>query len=249
MLLEDKIAVVTGASSGIGKAISLAMASHGAYVILLARRQDLLDQIICNIKANNGDGYSIYYDATFFDSSETVFTTIRDRYGFFDILVNCAGVAKQIPLRSCTPGVVNTIMTTNFLGAVELTRRLSPLVNRNGSIQFISSVTASLGAAGRSVYGASKAAIEAFSRSIAIEFSKKNIRVNCIAPGFVMTDLLESTFDQLSEKVQESIKDGHPLGIGKPEDIANASVFLASSLAEWITGTTLVVDGGYSIGK
>jgi 3-oxoacyl-[acyl-carrier protein] reductase len=243
-LLESKVAIVTGGSRGIGKAICQSFAENGCDVAFtynnskesaenLAKE---LNKIGVKVKAYKSDASS------FDDSSKLVDDVISD-FGKIDVLVNNAGIKKDNLLMRMDKEDFDSVVNTNLSSVFNLTKSSirTFLKQRSGSIINISSVVGVKGNAGQSNYSASKAGIIGFSKSVALELGSRNIRSNVIAPGFIETDMTDS----LSEDVINSWKESIPLKRGgNPSDVGNACVFLASDLSSYITGQVLHVDGG-----
>ena len=172
-----------------------------------------------------------------------------DRIGKISGFVHSAGIEMTLPLRSMQPSYYEDMFATNVISGFELARIISrkKYLGESGvSFIFISSVMGILGQAGKVGYCSSKGALISGAKAMALELAKKNIRVNCILPGVVETEMSNKMLENLPEESKKSILGMHPLGLGKPEDIANACAFLLSDASRWITGTNLIVDGGYS---
>jgi NAD(P)-dependent dehydrogenase (short-subunit alcohol dehydrogenase family) len=163
-------------------------------------------------------------------------------------LVHCAGVQATSPVKFVTGDAAEALLRTNLLSSIMLMRAFSQRGCRTAesSVVLISSVIGLTGSPATSVYGASKAALIGFAKSLAVELAPERVRVNCIAPGFVQTEMLEEVREFFSPEQFEALGRAHPLGIGCPRDVANAAAFLLAGTGRWITGTTLVVDGGYT---
>lgn len=246
-LLKDKVALVTGASRGIGKAIAIALASNGATVIVnyngsKERAEEVVSQIIANGKKAEAIGCNI----SDFTACEEMVKNILDAYGKVDILVNNAGITKDNIIMRMSEADYDNVLNTNLKGTFNTIRHLSRsfLKNKSGKIINISSVSGVLGNAGQANYSASKAGVIGLTKSVARELASRGICVNAVAPGFVETEMTKA----MPENVLEGAKAAIPLGrIGQVEDIANTVVFLASSYADYITGQVICVDGGMAI--
>ena len=243
-LLESKVAIVTGGSRGIGKAICQSFAENGCDVAFTYNNskesaENLateLNKLGVKVKAYKSDASS------FDDASKLVDDVIND-FGNIDVLVNNAGIKKDNLLMRMDKEDFDSVINTNLSSVFNLTKSSirTFLKQRSGSIINISSVVGVKGNAGQSNYSASKAGIIGFSKSVALELGSRNIRSNVIAPGFIETDMTDS----LSEDVINSWKESIPLKRGgNPSDVGNACVFLASDLSSYITGQVLHVDGG-----
>jgi len=246
-VLQDKVAIVTGASRGIGQAIAVAMAAAGAKVVLSATSIENLKETESMIQAlGTGECTLTQANVTIGDEVGLVVKKALDTYTKVDILVNNAGATKDNLLALMPEADWDFVLSTNLKSVFLFTKACSrPIVKqRSGVIINISSVVGLTGNAGQANYAASKAAIVGFTKSAAKELAKRNIRANVIAPGFIKTRMTEQLSAQVQEKVQEQVALGR---FGEPQDIANAAVFLASDAASYITGQTLVVDGGLVI--
>lgn len=239
--LDGRRILVTGGSSGLGRAIAQACAARGATVVVNGRDGTRLAETLASL----GDGAhaSIAADLVEPAGRESVVAAC----GTVDGVVHSAGISRLSPIRLATPQHVSDVWKINYEAPTLLTQRLlaKNQVAQNGSILFLSSIAAFIGVAGVGVYSGTKAALIATMRCLAMEVVKRGIRVNCLAPALVETPLLAAT-----EAVVASLEEqraAYPLGFGKPEDVASASVFFLSDASRWITGTTLVMDGGLTI--
>ena len=239
--LEGKRILVTGASSGLGRAIATTCAGRGAILILSGRNDARLSETLATL---GGGGHLTV-------AGDLVDPAGRERLvagcGTVDGVVHSAGISRLSPIRMATPQHLADVWKINYEAPVLLTQKLlaKNQVKASGSILFLSSIAAFIGVAGVGVYSGTKAALIATMRCLAMEVVKRGIRVNCLAPALVETPLLAAT-----ETVVASMDDqraAYPLGFGKPEDVANAAVFYLSTASRWITGTTLVMDGGLTI--
>lgn len=245
--LSNKNIILTGASSGIGKQCAITFSQLGANIILIARNKERLKDTFN--KLEKGNHLIISQDITEYAKLEEVVNTAVGKVGKVSGFVYSAGIEMTLPLRSMQPSYYKDMFATNVISGFELARIISKkkYLNENGaSFIFISSVMGILGQAGKVGYCSSKGALISGSKAIALELAKKNIRVNCVLPGVVETEMSNKMLKNLPEESKKSILDMHPLGLGKPEDIASACAFLLSDAARWITGTNLIVDGGYS---
>lgn len=246
--LKNKRIVVTGASSGIGRACAVECNRAGANVLIIARNAEALE----NTKALMpfpGNCMVLPLDLTNFEHvSETIKTTIAS-FGAIHGVIHAAGISTTLPFRSITPAKMNEFFQVNVISALHLTQQLLKPAHVNGSgasIVFLSSVMSEVGESAKVLYSMTKGALLAAARSLALEMAPKNIRVNCVAPGLVDTPMTQKAYYSQSEEMKEKIVRLHPLGLGKPEDVANACIYLLSDASRWITGTQLMVDGGYT---
>ena len=243
-LLESKVAIVTGGSRGIGKAICQTFAENGCDVAFTYNNSKESAENLAKELKNIGINAKAYKsDASSFDDATQLVEDVINDFGRIDILVNNAGIKKDNLLMRMNKEDFDSVVNTNLSSVFNLTKASirTFLKQRSGSIINISSVVGVKGNAGQSNYSASKAGIIGFSKSVALELGSRNIRSNVIAPGFIETDMTDS----LSEDVINSWKESIPLKRGgKPSDVGNACVFLASDMSSYITGQVLHIDGG-----
>jgi 3-oxoacyl-[acyl-carrier protein] reductase len=242
-MLQDQIALVTGASRGIGAAIALELGKQGATVIGTATSANGAAQITQTLQAAGVKGAGMALDVNDAGQVEAVLKNIADNYGSIAILVNNAGITKDMLLMRMTEDDWDAVMSTNLKSVFRLSQAvLRPMMKaRYGRIISISSVVGHMGNAGQANYAAAKAGMAGFSKSLAREVGSRNITVNCVAPGFIDTDMTKS----LPEEHRAKLLDHIPLGkLGSAQDVAAAVRFLASPDAGYITGETLHVNGG-----
>lgn len=246
--LSGKAILVSGASSGIGKACALAISKAGGRVILVARDETRLKEVYGLLEGSNH--CMICQDLTNYDALEDMITCVAVRHPISGF-VHAAGIELTLPLRNMRPADYEKQFAINVTACFELARLVSKKKNRDtdsGSFVFISSTMGLVGQSGLTGYCSSKGALISGARAMAAELASQQIRVNCICPGHVEGTLMSNhLFTNLSVEAKASIVRAHPLGLGKPEDVANACVFLLSDAARWITGITLPVDGGYTM--
>jgi len=242
--LKDRIAVVTGGSRGIGRAIAMTLAASGATVVVnYQRNAAAADETVAAITAADGAAISIQADVSVSADVERLFKTVLDQYGTVDILVNNAGITRDTLLLRMKEDDFDTVIDTNLRGVYLCTKAaLRPMTRaRSGRIINITSVVGLIGNAGQSNYAAAKAGIIGFTRAVAREMASRGITVNAVSPGYIETELTAG----LGEQVRAAILEAIPLGrLGTPQDVANLVCFLASDAAAYITGQTLTVDGG-----
>jgi len=245
--LNNKNIIVTGASSGIGKQCAITFSQLGANIILIARNEERLKDTYN--KLEKGNHLIISQDIIDYDKLEEVVKYSVEKIGKISGFVHAAGIEMTLPLRSMNPSYYENMFAINVISGLELARIISKkkYLDKNGaSFVFISSVMGILGQFGKIGYCSSKGALISGVKAMALELALKKIRVNCILPGVVETEMTNKMFDTLSEESKKSIINMHPLGLGKPNDIAYACAYLLSDTARWITGSNLVIDGGYS---
>jgi NAD(P)-dependent dehydrogenase (short-subunit alcohol dehydrogenase family) len=245
--LINKRIVVTGASSGIGASVAELCASLGAKVLLLGRDEIRLTQTCSRL---SGEGHVVLaIDLTTYDLLEENLSTLLHSFGPIDGMVHSAGIEMTRPLKMLKPKNLQEVFEINVTAGLNLARILTKSGNwssAGGSIIYISSIVGEVGQPGKIGYSASKGALMAAAKSMALEFANKRIRVNCILPAMVRTPMSENLLASLSNEARESIEKMHPLGIGSVEDISSACCYLLSDVSKWITGTSLIIDGGYS---
>ena len=244
MSLNGRKALITGASSGIGLGCAVALAEAGAHVCLSARNSKNLNKVVEAIQAKGLNAEAITLDVSDVKASQEVILT----NGPFDVLVNSAGSAHHTPSKDTNEEDFDEVMNVNLRGAYFLTQAVAKSLIQNkkpGSLINISSQMGHVGGIDRAVYSASKHAVEGFTKAMAIEWGPYNIRVNTICPTFIRTPLTQSTFNnpKLRGWIEEKIKLGR---VGEVEDIMGAVVFLASDASAMVTGSALMVDGGWT---
>ncbi len=247
MNLKGRVALVTGGSRGIGKAIALKLAKHGADIAINYSRSDQkAKDVINNIEEIGVKGATFKADVSKLDETKQLIEKVENTLGKIDILVNNAGITRDNLLMRMSEDDWDKVINVNLKGTFNVTKSIirKMIKQKQGSIINIASVVGINGNAGQCNYSSSKAGVIGFTKSIAKEVGKKNIRVNAIAPGFIKTDMT----DKLSEKVKKEYIKTIPLKrMGTPDDIANIVAFLASDLSTYITGQVIVADGGMSM--
>lgn len=241
--MENKIALITGASRGIGEAIAVKLGQTGAIVIGTATTENGVNAINHYLQRANIQGMGIVLNVNDAEQINGALQIIREKFGDVEILVNNAGITRDNLLVRMKDEEWDEILDTNLKSVFRLSRIVlrAMMKARYGRIINISSVVGAIGNVGQTNYAAAKAGMFGFSKSLAREVGSRNITVNCVAPGFIDTDMTRS----LTNEQQQSLIQHVPLGrLGRPEDIASAVAFLASSAASYITGATLHVNGG-----
>ncbi|WHH58342.1 SDR family oxidoreductase [Petroclostridium sp. X23] len=250
MDLSNKTIIVTGASSGIGRASCILFSCLGARVIMIARSEDKLKR---TQEMLEGEGHIIYpLDLSDINTIQTSICNIARQYGPLYGLVHCAGVQITRSFRNTSIADYLNMFNIHCLSFIEMAKGFSKKGNyeKDGaSIIAISSVMSMINKPGLSAYSASKSALNSAIKTLALELADRKIRVNSISPAWVKTELFENYSKFLSEKQIQDIISEHPLDMGEPEDVANAAAFLLSKAGKWTTGSNLIIDGGYSIKK
>ncbi len=245
--MDKKIALITGGSRGIGKAIAIALGKKGYHVIVNYRsREEEAVQTLKEITEQGGSGRIYQSDICSYDEAETMIQGILEEYGRIDVLVNNAGITKDQLMLRMSEEDFSRVVDVNLKGTFNCVKHVtrSMFKKRTGCIINISSVIGLVGNAGQVNYAASKAGIIGMTKSLAREYAPRGIRVNAVAPGFINTDMT----DVLSEDIKKDILGKIPLHtLGEPEDVANTVCFLVSDEAQYITGQVIAVDGGMTM--
>lgn len=246
-LLKNKVVLITGASSGIGKQTAIFFSQQGAKVIVTGRNQERLTETFNGLQGD--EHFSLCANLDSPDDIEQLIKSAVKEMGPLDGVVHCAGVQKTLPVKVLKEIHFDEIFNANVKSAQFIAKSISRKgrFNPEGlSLVFLSSVAAVCGEPAISTYAASKAALQGLSKSLALELARLKVRVNCIAPGHVQTEMAKEFSQQLTSEQYTAIAEKHPLGLGAPEDVAYAAAFLTSDMSRWVTGTILYVDGGYS---
>lgn len=246
-MLEGKVALVTGASRGIGRQIALTLADYGATVIVNYNgSKEKADQVVTEIQAKGGSAEAVQCSVADFEACGSMITEMLGKYGHIDILVNNAGITKDNLVMKMTEADFDAVIDTNLKGTFNTIKHMYRpfLKQKAGRIINLSSVSGVLGNAGQANYAASKAGVIGLTKSMARELASRNITVNAVAPGFIDTDMTQAMTDAAKEATLAQI----PLKrVGTPKDIAETVAFLASDKAAYITGQVISVDGGMAI--
>lgn len=244
MLLENKGAVVTGGSRGIGRAVAEALAAEGATVaVIYAGNIKAAEDTVSTIEEAGGKAFAVQCDVADEDAVTDMVKMVHEKLGTIDVFVNNAGITRDGLLMRMKREDWDAVLSTNLTGVYNCTKAVTKIMmkQRNGSIINMTSVVGETGNAGQANYAAAKAGVIGFTKSVAKELASRNIRVNAVAPGCIDTDMTAVLSDAVKEEMIKSI----PLGrTAAPEEVAQAVVFLASQKAGYITGQTLNVDGG-----
>ncbi len=247
MNLIDKHILITGASSGIGKAIAFKCAELGANVRLIARNKDALEQIVNDIGHDRASYHLL--DMRDPEAYETVVNQIVSEHGKLNGFIHAAGMQITLPIQNMSISQYQDLFLVNTFSAFDISRILSLKKNRDPrgfSIVFIASIMSEVANPALVAYCASKAALVGGARSMALELAPKGIRVNCVSPGYIEdTPMMTNLIDSISENELDNLKQGYPLGLGRSTDVSNLCAFLLSDKSRWITGQNLIADGGF----
>lgn len=245
--LAGRHILVTGASSGIGRATALRISELGAKVTLVARNRERLDQVLAQLKTT---GAAYVYDLSDVDGIEKFVGQVTKEQGKLDGMMYCAGDCFRAPIGVCKPSLVKKSMQVNYFGFLETLRCAAKIKNCNEGASFVTMTSASSlkGERGLVTLCASKAAMNSVVRCAALELAPRKIRVNAIASAYVTGSIMVAeTIDIFgAEQVEKNIADFQPLGVGHPEDVADAAAFLLGDASRYMTGSIMMVDGGYS---
>ena len=245
--LKDKRILITGASSGIGRQTAIHCSMMGANVVLVGRNIERLNETSNHL--TKGEHKILAIDVTDFDAVETQLKELVSHFGKLHGLVNAAGISTTLPVKMLKVDKMKSFFETNVISAINLARIFTSkqiVADEGGSIILFASVMGMVGDAGKTIYSATKGALISATKSMAIELASKKVRVNSISPGVVVTPMTDNAVYSQDDEARQHVVALHPLGLGQPADIANACVFLLSDASRWITGTNLVVDGGYT---
>lgn len=245
--MTGRTVLVTGASSGLGRGTCILLSQLGAKVILVARSEDGLNQTLSQME---GTGHRVApFNVTQVELIPGWMKSLASAAGPLAGLVHSAGIHSITPLRFLSMEKLDEMMRINFSAAIALTKglRQKGVKAERASVVYLASVMALAGQSGVSAYCASKGALVAAARALALELAGEGVRVNCVAPGHVRTELSLKSNEVLSDEQVHAIESMHPLGIGSVADVASAVAYLLAETGRWITGQTLVVDGGYTI--
>ncbi|MGE0078224.1 MAG: SDR family NAD(P)-dependent oxidoreductase [Bacteroidales bacterium] len=246
--LEGKIIIITGASSGIGQQCAISCSQMGARVVLIARNALRLQETL-NKMDNRGVHVVCPLDLTDYNKVSEVISEIAKKIGPFHGLINCAGMSSINLLDFTNIDKLNQIFSTNVFSSFLLTKEVCKkgrFSKEGGAIIFISSIMGIVGDSAKSLYSMTKGALISGVKSLACELAHKKIRVNCISPGAIITPINEDLSYITDHEERKLLEQKHLLGFGETTDIANACIFLLSDAARWVTGSNLIVDGGYT---
>lgn len=244
--LEGKRILVTGASSGIGRSVARALSLLGARLVLVARNRERLLETLEQLAP--GEHAVLELDLT---QEESLVTRLREvaAAGKLDGLVHCAGVHATVPLKALSLSKWDELLRVNLTAAMALTQgfRHAQVSNAGGSVVLVGSVMSLVGQAGSVAYCASKAGLVGLTKAAALELAKEKKRINLVCPGMVKTEMQDRFSSLVGDDGLQKVEDMHPLGLGGAEDVAYGVAYLLSDAAKWVTGSTLVIDGGYTV--
>jgi NAD(P)-dependent dehydrogenase (short-subunit alcohol dehydrogenase family) len=247
--LSGKVALVTGGTSGIGKASAITLAQAGAKVVVAGRRQAEGEETIRLLQASGGDGFFVATDVSKEADVQTLIEKTMAHYGRLDIAFNNAGVDQETtPLPEQTEATYDRIMDINVKGVWLSLKHEIPAMLKNGGGAIVNTTSGLglVGAVGVPIYVASKHAVEGLTKSVALEYAKQGIRVNAVSPGLIQTEMFDRTV-QTNTELMEYFKTTLPMGrIGTPQEVVNAVLWLCSDASSFVTGQSLTVDGGYT---
>lgn len=245
--LENKTILVTGSSSGIGKQSAILLSQLGAKLVLVGRNVSTLESTLSLLE---GSGHEVaQFDFNNCDQIESWVKSLCTKVGKISGVLHCAGIQISEPLRFIEEGSIDLIFNTNVKSSILLIKsiRKNRAFQTSSSIILLSSITGVLGETGMAVYAASKAALIALTKSLAKELASDGIRINCVAPAIVKTEMSDRMLAKMGEEDRKSLESKHCLGLGEPTDIANLNAFLLSDASRWMTGSCIIIDGGYSL--
>ncbi|MPY48323.1 SDR family NAD(P)-dependent oxidoreductase [Streptomyces acidicola] len=242
--LSGKVAIVTGAGSGQGRAAALALAAEGAHVVAA----DINETGLAELASAAGEIVVTRCDVGRADEVESLVALAEERFGALHVMLNCAGYLRAAPLLETTEEMLDSMINVNIKGVFHGCKFAVPALQRSGGGSIVNwgSVNSLVAEPEISAYSATKGAVLMLTKSVAVEFAKDNIRANCICPGAVRTPMVESFFDEGFFEDMDAQRKYQPLGMGTPEQVADVAVFLASDESRLMTGSAVVVDGGYT---
>lgn len=244
--LEGKTILVTGASSGIGRQCAIDCAKMGAKVVAIGRNMERLDGVMVEM---GGTGICYSFDLSRVEEIKELITTIVVENGKLDGFIHAAGIEITNPVKLCKPEEYESLYRVNCLSAFEIVKQLCGIktFNKGGSVVLISSISGLIARKGLSAYAASKGALISSARVMAAEMASREVRVNTVSPGTILTPMMQKAIDRMSEEDKKKRVDGFPLGLGQTTDISNACIYLLSDASRWVTGQNLIVDGGFTM--
>lgn len=244
--LEGKTIMVTGASSGIGRQCAIDCSKMGAKVVAIGRDQERLNSVVNEMQ---GRGVSYAFDLAEIGGIKNLVEKIVEENGKLDGFIHAAGIEVTNPVKLSKPENYESLYQVNFLSAVEIVKHLCGIktFNKGGSIVLIGSISGVIARKGLAAYAASKGALMSAARVMALEMAHREIRVNTISPGTILTPMMQKALDAMSEEDKKKRIEGFLLGLGQTTDISNACIYLLSEASRWITGQNLIIDGGFTM--
>lgn len=243
--LEGKTILITGASSGIGRQCAIDCSKMGAKVVAIGRNKERLDEVVAEME---GKGVSYSFDLDNVEGIKELIITIVEEKGKLDGFIHAAGIELTNPVKLTKFADYVSLFQVNCLSAFEIVKNLGiKTFNKGGSIVLISSISGIIARMGLSAYAASKGALMSAARVMALEMSSREIRVNTVSPGTILTPMMKKALDEMGEEERKKRIEGFPLGLGKTTDISNVCIYLLSDASRWVTGQNIIVDGGYTI--
>ena len=244
--LEGKTVLVTGASSGIGRQCAIDCSKMGAKVVAIGRNQERLHAVM---EEMSGENACYSYDLQKLECIKDLVYRVVAEHGLLDGFIHAAGIEVTNPVKLLKVEDYESLYKINCLSAFEIVKNLCGIktFNKRGSIVLIASISGVIARKGLSAYAASKGALISVARVMALEMATREVRVNCVSPGTILTPMMREALDSLNEEDKMNRIDGFPLGIGAVTDISNACIYLLSDASRWVTGQNLIVDGGYTI--
>jgi len=241
--LSDQVAVVTGASQGLGKAVAIALASNGATVACMARNEEKLAATVSEIESASGKGQAVACDVTDRQAADAAIKAVAQEHGRLDILVNNAGITRDKLMRGMSDEEWDSVLATNLTSCFVCCRAAAGIMRKKkyGRIINMASISGLIGNPGQANYSASKAGMIGLTRTLSKELVSRGVTVNAVAPGFIASEMTESMPTGILDEVKKAIPAKR---VGQPEEVAATVLFLASKDAGYISGQTLVVDGG-----
>lgn len=247
--LEEKTIIITGASSGIGAQCAISCSRMGASVILIGRNEERLNQTLSSMEYPQKH-LVVPIDLTNYREISNIVQYIVEKKGRIDGLLNCAGISTTLPLKLTSIEKMEEFFHTNVISAINLTKevcKIGRFSQKGGSIVFFSSIMGVVGESGKMLYGMTKGALISAVHSLACELAKRKIRVNAISPGAIQTPINENLPHMADPEKRKILEGKHLLGLGNTDDIANGCIYLLSDASRWVTGSNLIIDGGYTI--
>ena len=243
--LDGKTILVTGASSGIGRQCAIDCSKMGAKVVSIGRNKERLEELMSEMEGENAY-YS--FDLQELDGIKELVSNIVATYGKLDGFIHAAGIEVTNPVKLTSTEDYDSLYKVNCLSAFEIVKNLCGIktFNRGGSIVLISSISGIIARNGLAAYAASKGALMSAARVMATEMATREVRVNTVSPGTILTPMMQKALDGMTEDDRKKRVEGFPLGLGKTTDISNACIYLLSNASRWVTGQNIIVDGGYT---